>query len=778
MRSIILVATIILCSPKLLWADNVEESNFYDSQQPRSNITILPPRYDIVASRTPRLATIDIYGEATKYYHTQVSNRSRGLDWWVADDLFAQPYKAESSLVERDRSRLRLSASTQEYNYGILAEGVKYIFGDWSLEGLANIRWGKSLYVDGVFRRDIRPELRLSKLYSYNHYLTFELQTPTTLRGLQSSASSEAFELTGNKYYNPSWGLYDGEVRNSRVRRTIAPQLHSRYQRPLGDKTMMAIESEISFTRRSTSQLEWYDGYSPQPDYYRKMPSYYPQNTIQLEIEQMWRDSDPDYTQINWDRMVELNQGSPSGSAYYVLADEVTHQWHTEAQALFTSRINTNLKFNYGIILEGERSRNFEELRDLLGGDYLLDIDPYIGDYTHTSSDAQSDLRNPNRKVLQGERFGYDYTIDNRSIQGILGLTARGRNLSVELNGRFGDQYIHRLGHYENGRFVGSLSYGESQHLSLPLYNVDTRLSYTLPDGSHLALRLQSMTLAAAATDLFIQEEYANRLVDTPVSQRLNSLSLRYSFAAEGFLFNIDGYIMRSRDETQTWRVYDDLSYTYSDCVISGIGTQSIGFDLVCNYRVTQSFRVDMAIAAGIYRYDVAPQVTLYDDYDLSTFSTATASAVEGCIVGNAPQLMVTTGFTYFVNYGLILSADCSYSASRYVSPSFVRRSDRVVRGVTSPELQSEIIEQEQLPNAFDITLSVVRTFWLRHGNRMSLTARIDNLLGTTPVVYGREGNRVLSHSGASTTDSYYLQSNSYIYGSPRTLYLSCNYYF
>ncbi len=237
--------------------------------------------------------------------------------------------------------------------------------------------------------------------------------------------------------------------------------------------------------------------------------------------------------------------------------------------------------------------------------------------------------------------------------------------------------------------------------------------------------------------------------------------------------------MMWSRDDSETWRMYDDLSYTYSDCVVSGIGTSSVGVDIVCSYSAAQNLDFNLAIAAGNYRYDVAPEVTLYDDADITEYSRSTATAVEGCIVGNAPQIVVTAGLTYFINYGLILSVDSSYAGSRYVAPSFTRRTDRMLRGVNSPELVAEIAEQEQLDDVFDLTLSLVKVYWLTLGRRVSLMLRINNVLGTSPPVnYGREANRVLTHASGSTTGSTYLQPNSYTYGTPRTFYFSCNYYF
>ena len=57
-------------------------------------------------------------------------------------------------------------------------------------------------------------------------------------------------------------------------------------------------------------------------------------------------------------------------------------------------------------------SSYYKTIKDLLGGNYWLDIDQYSErDFPDNAELAQNDLDNPNRRVLKGERFGYDYDI-------------------------------------------------------------------------------------------------------------------------------------------------------------------------------------------------------------------------------------------------------------------------------------------------------------------------------------------------------------------------------
>lgn len=722
----------------------------------------------------------DPYAEATKYYRPQLSQRRRGLDWWISDDVVAPLLPINTPLEQRkEQGRVRLYGSTEGYNVGLSANYATTSERGWSSYLDLDARTGRDVNIEGVFRQELRSAAGVSRSFSQNHHLSISLEAPILMRGLRSDTSQEAITLTGNNLYNPSWGLYNGEVRNSRVSKSSIPELHTLYQRPLGEATTLVADLRAEYGRRSVSRLGWYDGYNPTPDYYRKLPSYVEAGDTHDTIEQMWRENDTSYTQIGWDRLVAQNLLSSDGEAHYVVEDQVTCVAEAEAKLLFTSDVGDSVHIIYGLQGALSSNRSFKEMVDLLGGDYLIDHDLYIGDYANLNIDMQNDLRNPDREILVGDRFGYDYTLRTSDVAVVLGVEYRHRSFNLALRGEFGERLTQRVGHYEKERFSGSLSYGASSQVAMASNRVDLRLGYSPSGSHHFTIKGLYHQLPVDGRDLFIQVQCANRVIDNPTSRSLVSMSLGYRLEAGDFSLDLEGYLLYSSNETQVWSYYDDLSYTYSNVVVSGLGTRSLGVDLVADWKISRKLRWEVAMAMGDYTYDTNPCVTLYDDQNMSLTSTSNASAVVGCKVGNAPQLLATSSLTYFVDYGLILSFDCSYGGGRYVAPSFVRRTDRVIYYADSAEMVDEIVSQESLPGVFDLTASVVKTFWLRGGDRLSLNLRINNLLGDRGrVEYGRESNRILTTSGGSDVGARYVEASSYLYGSPRTLYLSCSYSF
>ncbi len=718
----------------------------------------------------------DPYAEATKYYHTPVECRRRGLDWWIARDLNNRFLPTLEDYVEPLNSgRVRIMGATQRYQYGALVEYGRSFAGGWSLAVAADFRAGQDVNIDGVFCRDIRPQLTIGHSFSKGHNLKVTVEMPSLERGLHSTATKEAMTLIGDNLYNPSWGMYQGEMRSSRVSNYEVGELSARYNFEWGETTLL-VDLTSHYGRRSVSSLGWYDAYNPTPDYYRKMPSYLSDGDLKSAVEQVWRDGDEAYTQIAWDDLVVMNQRSDDGEAHYIIERDVTRVADLDLSLIFAQQLLPSLSLRYGVIGSVVEDRLFKEVDDLLGAEYHLDIDQYIGDYANLGNDMQNNLRDPNRHVLQGERFSYDYTRHGRSVEGVLGLSYSQGALSAALNGRFGESRMWREGHYEKERFSGDGSYGDSNIVESAVSSIDMMCGYVF--GRHnMSLRGAMCRMPQDHRDLFLDEESANRLVDYLDPREMTMFAIGYGFRSSNLRVNLEGYYQRFANQTDVWSGYDDLSYTYADIVVSGISVRSIGVEAVCSYRVSRQLSFDMTLSVGDYTYDSTPIVQLYDSVDMELFSESQSIATKGCKVGNAPQYIVSGGVDLMVNYGFNISMDCSYAAGRYVAPSFVRRSERILRGAGTEELAAEIIEQRALGSAFDLGLSVMRRFDMRGSRNITLYMRVDNLVGDrNRIDYGRESSRILRGAAYSTTSSYYAEADEFRYTRPRTFYISSSY--
>lgn len=244
---------------------------------------------------------------------------------------------------------------------------------DWSGTAALDARTGRDMHVEGVFTNALTASLRAAKRFGDDHNLSLTLIVPPSVRGTRLSSAEEAFRLTGDRLYNPAWGFQHGKVRNSRVRREFVPLAVFSYRMPVSQSTSLAADFSAEYGTRKYSALGWYDARTPMPDNYRYLPGY----TGDRETEQAWRAGDARYTQIDWDELIAQNRMA-AGHAVYALEDRAERLGDLNFSALFTTALDARLTLRYGLVLRHARSRNYKQMRDLLGAEYITDIDQYL----------------------------------------------------------------------------------------------------------------------------------------------------------------------------------------------------------------------------------------------------------------------------------------------------------------------------------------------------------------------------------------------------------------
>ncbi len=742
------------------------------------------------------------YDDATAYYTLPVTQRRRALDWWVANDLIGKSSSVSEAFEgqlydERDRQRrVRVYGSSTRYLFGLSGDYFRdFKENMFDVSVYANV--GNDLTIDGLSRRDFNIELKMSRdMNASGSTLTVTLELPFLHRALQSSSSAEAFALTKNNLYNPAWGVDNGEVRSSRISRYMVPELKVDYLLPLnfgkskifngdkiyngnkvsnGNKTLLNVSFDASWGVRGVTRLGWYEGENPTPDYYRNLPSYADTPAQNSAMAGLWSDNDLETTQISWSRLRQVNSQSLDGVSDYYVENQVERKFETSLSALFTTNMQSErVSLVYGVEVETMSNRLYKKMEDLLGGEFYLDFDSYVGDESYTGTTLQNNLQEPNREVLEGDRFGYDYSRNAYSLRGVLGAKYNNGAFQCSVIGAFGEESVWRVGHYEKERFAGDLSLGKSQRVAMTDSRLNVALSYKFAEKNrgrvyaNGALRLAPME----SRDLFLQEQNANRVVVEPKPQQIANVDMGYATTlGNGDKFDKFGKVYISaavfytsvRNQTQTWQIYDDLTYTFCDVVMSGIATDSYGVEFAAKWPFSRKLTLDMTLAAGRYRYASAPIVELYNNENMNYMTMTTATAVEGCVIGNAPQIVSTATLTWQVNYGFNIYVNCAYAGSRYAAPSIFRRTERVIASDISPETRAEIVSQENLGSVFDLSLNIYKSFLIR-GHRLAFTARASNLLGDkNRINYGREANRVISSLAQQSTYSYSVGRNYYI---------------
>ncbi len=775
-----LLLAMICFSVSSLSAQEREDNKLVNFGQEQQDAA--PLEVDTTLFRIPRSALkYDPYSQATRYYRAQGSSRRRGLYYTTAEQIIEPSQEYLTTLSEPlTLSRIALYSAQSRYRIGLRANHARRLNQRWNLESSLWAQTGRDMFIEGVFSNSINPEIRLSRAFDVDHFLTLNLATVHSTQGLQYGSTPEAFSLVGNNYYNPSWGFYNNKVRNARVRRVSNPTLELHYQRPLTSHSTLVVKGLAQYDRTATSSIGWYNATTPSPDYYRKMPSFMSEGQVRDFVTNIWRTNDTDYTQINWDDLARLNYLSPDGNAYYTVEDRVSREINGSLKAIVHSQLSPNLAFTYGATAQSSTTRNFKKMRDLLGADHLVDYDVFIDENYNKTLPLQNNLLDPDNKVTEGERFGYDYSIHRSTFEALLIAQYRISNLDLSLEATIGSESFHRTGHFEKERFAGAASLGNSATIQSSPYMLRAGVSYAIAANTHLAVKLLSSQLSPQSRNLFLSESSANYLAPTTSGERINSAALSLQIESSSSSLSCELYAMQSRNGSSLYALYDDLSSTMCRASITQIGFLSYGAEIVASSQVGRDLRLEATLVASRCYYDTDPYIELISDYSLTTISEPISSRMSGITLGNTPQLTSTLSASYFGLSKHILRFSSSYAGERYIQPSIARRSERFLsQAFLSYEAASAALEQQRLGDIFDIEISAIRFIWFDNDTRLMLQCTVRNLLGQSDrVVYAKESDRAILQS----VDGYFtgaaMREGLYQYGAPRTILFSLSYQF
>lgn len=801
----------VVCAAALLVGGfaAAQEPEYYP-YEPEPEERIVVPLPDSALFYRAVQSADDLFGRTTDYEFSFVRARRRGLDYecergyvngaevpWRyftplrtlgADErLFAGLRMADGETGFINGMRLFSLGESEPLPAGRAAAGfagrsyltalkgsyVGFVRKGWEYSAAVDGRTGRDLQIEGVFTHAVTAAFHATRRRGDDRRTTLFVVVPLSMRGLRSLSTEETFELTGDRLYNPAWGLQDGKVRNAHIRREFLPLAGATWYGRLTAATTFGatVAAVAGYSKYST--LGWYDARTPVPDNYRYLPSY----TGDRETDEAWRGGDVRYTQIDWDELWAENRMA-GGEAVYALEDRVERSGDLQLKALFTTVAGSRLTLHYGMMLRGRSSRNYKRMRDLLGASWLTDIDQFLIDDDTYGNLLQNDLRHPDRRIGRGDRFGYDYALREREAGVGAQLLYRADRFRFDAGVGVGEASVCRRGFYEKELFPGNGSYGRSRRLRFTPYLFKFSAGWAFSPGSYLGASVAATASLPDAEDLFVQPQYNNRTADGVRTRKFRAAEVEYVRTERRFDLRIAAFAWLSTDGAETRRYYDDLAGLYCDLAVTGIGMRGLGIEAAAEVRIAYRWRLSLAVAAGRYDHVRDPRLTILSDRDNAPVEEDAVSRMGGCRVGNAPQAEAFAELRHFAPHGWGFGVSAAYAGLRYAEPAFLRRTDRIAhQAAQSPEAFDLFTAQERLDDAFTLGASFYKTFYFG-ASRLTLSLMLHNLLNDRDTVYAAyESLRVRrTRNGDFYSYAPFETRRSYAY--PRSIYLSVSYRF
>ena len=142
---------------------------------------------------------------------------------------------------------------------------------------------------------------------------------------------------------------------------------------------------------------------------------------------------------------------------------------------------------------------------------------------------------------------------------------------------------------------------------------------------------------------------------------------------------------------------YDDIAGEYVDAVISNISRLNFGIEAEASVRWSQYLSSQFKATVGRYRYSNNPSVVVYADND-NDLIARTTSYMKGLRI-NYPEASAYGDIT-FRRAGWRATASVQYWGLRHISPSYIRRTERVLNYAPSPEGREALQSQQRLGDA------------------------------------------------------------------------------
>jgi len=713
-------------------------------------------------------------------------------DYTFGSALGTQEINTRASFY-RPGSRISMSGTNTNYSWrtmGTYASGMDKK--GWAYVISASRRWAQEGYFEGTDYAANSLFASIEKKFNEKHSLNLTAIYAQNSRGKSSPNTNEVNELMGIKY-NSYWGWQNGKKRNSRDKDIEEPMVMLSHYWKISDKTNLNTNVAFQTGTIGNSRLDFQLGNNPDPTYYKNLPSYfsnlggYTQSQL-TNIGNTFRAN----SQIDWNAMYIANQNSAfAGRSVYVLYEDRTDDNLINANSILNSSLSDNIILNAGINVRKLRSHNHQNLLDLMGGDYFLDIDPF-----YTGNASQSNLNNPDRQIRENQTYGYNYLLHALTFDGFTQFKFTYDKVDFYLAQNFSRTEYQREGLYRNGIYADN-SFGKGKSITFENFGFKGGLTYKLNGKNYFDFNGLYQTKAPSLRNAFSNARLNNVITPDLQSENIASADASYILRAPKFKARLTGFYTKIQDATEISFFYgegigsDDGGDedTFVSEIVTGIDKQNMGVELGLEYSITSTIKATAAASYGQYIFSDNARLKTNDDALAATGANSLTDFgtvyIKNYHQAGMPQRAASFGLEYRDPNFWWVGANVNYLANSYVDFANILRTDNFsidsatgdnYAGAT-PETVRAILKQEKFDAFTLVNLTGGKSWRISKANRntVGFFASVNNLFDIQYRTGGFEQSRKatfpdLQADQANGTPSF---GSKYFYGYGRTFFVN-----
>lgn len=622
----------------------------------------------------------------------------------------------------------------------------------WAFTISAIGRYAKEGVMDGTFYNSYGLFLSIQKVLNAENSLTLTAFGGPTQRATGRPTVQEAYDLAGSNLYNPDWGYQDGDKRSARITETFDPTVILNW---LFKKNSTTLNTSVAFRSNyyNRTALNYYNATDPNPTYYKYLPSYF-ESRDDEEGAALYRDmwlNDESFRQIKWDQLYQVNylnniqnqtlpEADKIGSSY-IMENRINHQLSGMFNTYLNSRINSFMSLQGGLGFTYTKSANYKTIRDLLGGEFWLDIDPFSNrELAVRPSNLQNDVDNPNRRVVKGDKFGYNYDIHalraEAWLQNVINLPHWDINYGLQMSYT---QYM-RDGHMRNGRRPNN-SLGHSKTLRFDNAMLKVGALYKIDGRNQFAAHVEYGSRAPLFENVFISPRVGNDIVDGAQSERNFSADASYIWNYRRFRGSISAFYTSVDNASERNGFYDEDYQTYVNYILTGVKRVYKGVELGMAYKITPDLTATFAGMYSRFQYKSNPQATRSFENGLYADTTRTAY-LKNYYIGSTPQYAANLGLDWRAPHNWFFNVNGTWQGDAYVNlaPRYHETLDNLWEqfGGSVEELEAKVAElsiQDKIKNAFTLNASIGKMIYINRKVTLNVNLNVYNILNNKDIV-------------------------------------------
>jgi len=593
--------------------------------------------------------------------------------------------------------------------------------------------------------------LGLEKKFNFRESLALTILGAPIQRGVSAAAVQEAYDLLNDPYYNPNWGFQNGKIRNARVRNSHEPVIMLDYSNRISNRLRIQTAASYRFGKNGYTALDWYDAPDPRPDYYRNLPSFFSTNLgKQEEILKGWL-TDPNIRHINWDRLYNVNynhtwssnnvtdngkQGqSISGlRSKYVIQNRRQDQHDINLGATVNSIISDILKINGGLSYRWNRTEYFNEMYDLLGGQFWIDVDQFAErDFPNNDSTIQNDLNNPNRVIRKGDKYGNNY----------YAFTQTGNAWGIanfifgQFDGYFGGDIgftsFHREGLVRKGLFPDD-SYGKSETQTFLSFTAQAGGNYQITGNHIVSTNVNYSHRAPYFRDAFLSPRTRNTVVEDLVPEKIFAVDASYTVRMSNVKTRLNLFYTQIHDRSRVMAFYDDFYRAMSNFALSDVSQRHMGVEFGGDVYVWNGFSLKGAVAYGHYTYNSNPLLTQTIDNSNEILAENQRVYWSGNYIAGTPQLATNLGVEYRAPRNWWAGLDLNYYNYSYIDMNPLRRTNAILDVAADP---FQMMFQEKFKPGFILNANFGQWRTINRKYNLGIMLSINNILNNQSMQTG-----------------------------------------